>query len=141
MENAPDAGRPDAQPVGDEVSETPAKSPGRDPDHRQKTTGDFRFTDLGVKLVSAVAAGVGVLGFVTLVGGAILHAQLSAAGLPSDQAVSAIPRSTLLVVGARLLVPLLAVVGLFLSLLWLLERTLKLPSVGCRAQSLAFPGS
>jgi hypothetical protein len=78
-------------------------------------------------VLGAVAAGVGVLGFVTLVGGAILHAQLSAAGLPSDQAVSALPQSTLLVVGARLLVPLLAAVALFLSVLWLIETTPRLP--------------
>jgi hypothetical protein len=81
-----------------------------------------QWTDLGLRALAGVAAGAGVLGVVTLVGGAVLHAQLSAAGLPADQAVSDLPRSTLLGVGARILVPFLAAVGVAFLVLFALER-------------------
>ena len=71
--------------------------------------------DVGLNALAAVGTGIGVLGFVTLVGGAVLYAQMSAVGLPSGEIVARIPQSTMLVVGARLLVPLLA--GLLLALL------------------------
>jgi hypothetical protein len=70
--------------------------------------------DVSSKALAVLGTGVGVLGFTTLVGGAIFYAQMSAVGLPSDQIVSALPRSTLLVVGARFIIPLLA--GLWLVL-------------------------
>ena len=70
--------------------------------------------DIGLNALAAVGTGIGVLGFVTLVGAAVLYAQMSAVGLPSGEIVGRIPQSTMLVVGARLLVPLLA--GLLLAL-------------------------
>jgi hypothetical protein len=78
-------------------------------------------TDILVTALVGVITGVGALGFVTLVGGAILYAQTAALGLPADQAVAAMPQSTLLVVGARLLVPLLAALGALVLLVGLAE--------------------
>jgi hypothetical protein len=138
MEHSSQAAGPQGPLGGDDAGQraaavTPDASPAV-----KETSPSPNFADLGVKVLGAVAAGVGVLGFVTLVGGAILHAQLSAAGLPSDQAVSALPQSTLLVVGARLLVPLLSVVALFLSVLWLIENTPRLPGApGVRSVGVA----
>ena len=60
-----------------------------------------------VKAVLGVATSVGALAFVTLVGRAIYCAQAAALGLPADQVVSAMPQSTLLVVGARFMIPVL----------------------------------
>jgi hypothetical protein len=52
-----------------------------------------------------VATGVGVLGLVTFVGGAIDWARFHATGLPKEQALSVVPTSDLVVVGARTLAP------------------------------------
>jgi hypothetical protein len=75
----------------------------------------------GLKALVAVATGLGVIGFVTLIGGAITHVQLAAVGIPADQVVSALPQSTLLVVGVRQLVGFFGSVVLVLAMLWLLE--------------------
>jgi hypothetical protein len=56
-------------------------------------------------VLAAVATGIGVLGFVTFVGGAILWARFGAAGLPQELALSAAPTHDMVVVGARTLVP------------------------------------
>lgn len=56
-------------------------------------------------ILGAVATGVGVLGLVTFVGGAIDWARFHATGLPKEQALSVVPTSDLVVVGARTLVP------------------------------------
>ena len=48
---------------------------------------------------------MGVLGLVTFVGGAIDWARFHATGLPKEQALSVVPTSDLVVVGARTLVP------------------------------------
>jgi hypothetical protein len=68
-----------------------------------------------VKAVLGVATSVGVLAFVTLVGGAIQYAQAAALGLPADQVVAAMPQSTLLVVGARFMIPVLLIIALLLA--------------------------
>jgi hypothetical protein len=65
--------------------------------------------------VLGVATSVGVLAFVTLVGGAISYAQAAALGLPADQVVAAMPQSTLLVVGARFMIPVLLIIGVLLA--------------------------
>lgn len=56
-------------------------------------------------VLAAIGTGIGVLGFVTFVGGAINWARFQAAGLPQEQALSVIPTQDLIVVGARTLVP------------------------------------
>lgn len=74
--------------------------------------------DLIVKALGAIAAGIGALGFVTLAGGVILFERLAGAGIPAEQAISEVPRTELLTVGASQLVPLACVVGLIVVLLW-----------------------
>jgi len=65
--------------------------------------------------VLGVATSVGVLAFVTLVGGAISYAQAAALGLPADQVVAAMPQSTLLVLGARFMIPVLLIILVLLA--------------------------
>lgn len=75
-----------------------------------------------VKAVLGVATSVGVLAFVTLVGGAIYYAQAAALGLPADQVVAAMPQSTLLVVGARFMIPVLLIIGVLLAAVRVVEH-------------------
>jgi len=70
--------------------------------------------EIGAAVVG-VATSVGVLAFVTLVGGAISYAQAAALGLPADQVVAAMPQSTLLVLGARFMIPVLLIIGVLLA--------------------------
>jgi hypothetical protein len=77
-----------------------------------------------VKAVVGVATSVGALAFVTLVGGAIYYAQAAALGLPADQVVSAMPQSTLLVVGARFMIPVLLLIAALLAVVGLVETRL-----------------
>jgi len=61
------------------------------------------------QVLAAVGAGIGVLGFVTFAGGAVLWGRMDAAGLPADELVGFVPRETLLVTGASVLVPAVAI--------------------------------
>ena len=70
-------------------------------------------------VLATVATGVGVVGFVTFVGGAVVWARLNAAGFPAAPALGVVPSQDLLVIGAETLVPqvivaLVAVVALTL---------------------------
>lgn len=62
-------------------------------------------TELVLKVLGAIAAGIGILGFVTLVGGVIVWARAEQAGLPATEAVAVVPRSVLVTTGATFLVP------------------------------------
>lgn len=59
-------------------------------------------------VLGAIGTGVGVVGFVTFVGGAVEYARLSAAGLPAETALAVVPTQDLVVIGAKTLVPALA---------------------------------
>jgi hypothetical protein len=61
--------------------------------------------DLIFKVAGAVGAGIGVLGFVTFFGGAILWLRAEKAGLPANDAIAAVPHSVLVTTGATFLVP------------------------------------
>jgi hypothetical protein len=58
-------------------------------------------TGIVVKVLGAIAAGVGVTGAVVVVGATIFWARFEAAGVPAVQAVTAIPRTELLVQGGQ----------------------------------------
>jgi hypothetical protein len=60
-----------------------------------------------VQVLGVVAAGIGVLGFVTFFGGAILWIRFDQAELPANEAVAVVPREVLLTTGASFLVPAL----------------------------------
>lgn len=74
-------------------------------------------------ILGAVATGIGVLGFVTFVGGAIDWARFHATGLPQEQALAVVPTQDLVVVGARTLVPAV-VAGLLAGALYAIGQAL-----------------
>ncbi|HEU5251848.1 MAG TPA: hypothetical protein VFU16_00800 [Solirubrobacterales bacterium] len=55
-------------------------------------------------ILGAIATGIGILGLVTFVGGAISWARFEATGLPKEQALSVVPTQDLVVTGGRTLV-------------------------------------
>jgi flagellar biosynthesis GTPase FlhF len=61
--------------------------------------------DLILKILGTVGAGIGILGFVTFFGGAILWIRAREANLPANDAVSVVPNSVLVTTGASLLAP------------------------------------
>jgi hypothetical protein len=75
-----------------------------------------RLGALAWQALPAIAGAVGVLGFVTLVGGGIVWVRFWSAGLPADQAVRAMPRQELITIGAVSLVAF-AVAGVLVTLL------------------------
>ncbi len=58
-------------------------------------------------VLAAVATGIGILGFVAFVGGAIEFGRLHKAGLPAEEALAVLPRANLISTGAVALVPAL----------------------------------
>jgi len=71
-------------------------------------------TDVVFRVLGAIGTGIGILGFVTFFGGAILWVRADKAELPATEAVAVIPRSVLISTGAQFLFPaLLYAVGLF----------------------------
>lgn len=74
-------------------------------------------------ILGAVATGIGVLGFVTFVGGAIDWARFRATGLPQEQALAVVPTQDLVVVGARILVPAV-LAGLLACVLYAIGQAL-----------------
>jgi hypothetical protein len=73
-------------------------------------------TSIVVKVLGAIATGIGVTGAVVVVGAAIFWARFDAIGLPATQAVTAIPRTELLVQGAQEMI-IFVLVGLGAALL------------------------
>lgn len=78
-----------------------------------------------IKAAGAVGVGIGVIGFIVLVGGAYLWQRFSSAGLPADEAVADLSHSQLLVVGIRELAPWVGIVLVELALLYLLEQRVQ----------------
>jgi hypothetical protein len=78
-------------------------------------------------VLAAIGTGIGVIGFVTFIGGVTAYARLRAAGFPATPALGIFPSQDLVVIGAQTLVPevlyaLRAVVAL--SLVYALLRLL-----------------
>jgi hypothetical protein len=88
-----------------------------------------------VRAVPAVAASVGFLGFVAVLGAAIVWTRFTAAHLPADQATSKFPKSDLVAIGAVSLVSFL-VLGLLAVLLVYLLQSWLLPSSRAYRQSV-----
>jgi hypothetical protein len=76
---------------------------------------------LVARVAGAVATGVGVLGFVAVVGGASYWWRFSSAGLPADESVADLTHSQLLVLGVRELFPFMAILTVEAVALYLLE--------------------
>jgi hypothetical protein len=62
-------------------------------------------TDVVLRVLGAIGTGIGILGFVTFFGAAILWVRADKAELPATEAVAAIPRSVLISTGAQFLFP------------------------------------
>ena len=92
------------------------------------------FTETALTLVGAGAAGIGVLGLVAGVGGAIMYARFSQAGLPAEQAVAVQPRGVLVAVGAETLIPMagavLVALTVYAVLSWLVRKRIGVWAVG-----------
>jgi hypothetical protein len=73
-------------------------------------------------ILGAIAGGIGVLGLVTFVGGAIQYARFDAAGLPAEDALTVLPTANLVVVGANTLAPAVAF-ALFALIVLFVVRT------------------
>jgi hypothetical protein len=78
--------------------------------------GGSRLTGIVVNVLGAVATGVGVTGAVAVVGAAIFWARFDAIGVPPVQAVTAMPRTELLVQGAQEMI-IFVLIGLGAALL------------------------
>jgi hypothetical protein len=62
--------------------------------------------DVALRIGAAVLTGVGVVGLAALVGGLILTMRFEAARLPTEWAISVVPRTELITLGAEVLIPL-----------------------------------
>ena len=92
------------------------------------------FTEAALTLVGAGVAGLGVLGLVAGVGGAIMYARFSQAGLPAEEAVAVQPKGVLVTVGAEILIPLagtvLVALTIYAVLSWLVRKRIGAWVVG-----------
>jgi hypothetical protein len=92
------------------------------------------FTETALTLIGAGAAGIGVLGLVAGVGGAIMYARFSQAGLPAEQAVAVQPRGVLVAVGAETLIPMagtvLVALTIYAILSWLVRKRIGAWTIG-----------
>lgn len=79
------------------------------------------------RVLAAVAGGLGVLGFVTFVGGALLWTRFREMGLPADHAVALVPKADLVATGAAFLAPALLLSGGVLLLIVIATATTRLP--------------
>lgn len=101
--------------VGSEASgEGPGKASGAEAESSSSQ-------DLVLKVLGAVGTGIGILGFVTFFGGAILWIRAEEANLPANDVVSVIPHSVLVTTGASFLVPAVLIAGVVVALIFLVH--------------------
>jgi hypothetical protein len=86
----------------------------------RRTSGDVLWP-----IVSATGTSLGLLGFVTVFGAAIMFFRLDAVHLPAAQAVALIPTSVLLVTGAHFLLGALLLALGAVAVLWLYDQQLS----------------
>lgn len=95
--------------------------------------GQSALRDLPLKVLGAVGAGIGIIGFVTLFGGAILWVRANEAGLPANEAVAVVPHAVLVTTGASFLVPAVLLALLVVLLISSVHMVLSLPArIGAR---------
>jgi hypothetical protein len=80
-----------------------------------------------LKALGVIGTGVGVLGFVTLFGGAILWIRAERANLPANDAISVIPNGVLVTTGASFLVPAVLLALLAVTFIFLFHLGFDLP--------------
>jgi hypothetical protein len=74
-----------------------------------------------VTVATAVASGLGVLGFVAFAGGVVLWTRFNEMGLPANHAVSLVAKSELVATGAEFLVPALLLPALIVLIVILID--------------------
>lgn len=94
--------------------DTPTAQADESPEKKDETPSSLM--GIVLKVLGAIATGIGVAGFVTVVGAAIFWVRFDAIGLPATQAVSVMPKAELLVQGAQE-VTIFVMIGLGVSLL------------------------
>lgn len=82
---------------------------------------------LVLKILGVIGTGIGVLGFVTFFGGAILWLRADNSNLPANDAVSAIPNSVLVTTGASFLVPAVLLALLAVALIFISRQISEVP--------------
>jgi hypothetical protein len=90
-------------------------------------TDDASAWDRLAPLLAAIGTGIGVLGFVTFVGGSVQWARFKAVGLPTEETLAILPTSNLIVVGAHTLVPAILIAILAVAALFIVREA---PGVG-----------
>src|SRR4051812_41844216 len=96
---------PDSEPSGPGGAGQAAAAAAGQPAATPPPSGfEATVTDAAKKILVTLLTAVGSLSFVVLTGGAILWVRFASADLPADQAVVAVPRTELLVIGAAALV-------------------------------------
>lgn len=107
--------------------EEPAK-PGEVPQAASSSSaGSAGPGDLVMKILAAAGTGIGILGFVTLFGGAIFWIRAEKAHLPANDVVSVVPNSVLITTGASFLVPAVLIATLALVVIFLVHLWYDLP--------------
>lgn len=86
-------------------------------------------SNLVMQVAAAVATGIGVLGFVTFFGGAILWIRAKEGGLAANEVVSVIPKPVLVTTGASFLVPAMLLALLAVGVVCAVHVAFRLP--GC----------
>src|ERR1700760_411908 len=81
-----------------------------------------RLSELAWKALPAIGSAIGFAGFVAIVGGAIEWIRFKAANLPATQAVLAVPKQELVVVGALALALFVLAAVFAVLLVYLVER-------------------
>lgn len=107
-------------------SEVPATAQGGDGGTSSNGQG------LVLKVLGAVGTGIGILGFVTFFGGAILWVRADRAHLPASDAVAVIPSSVLVTTGASFLVPAVLLALFAVALIFAVHLGFDLPRRGRR---------
>jgi hypothetical protein len=81
-----------------------------------------------MKVAGAIGAGIGVVGFVTFFGGAIVWLRAREAGIPPDEAVAVVPKNVLVTMGASYLVPASLIALGAVAVLLFIHGALRAPS-------------
>lgn len=91
---------------------------------------DAQATNRGrvLAVVGAIATGVGVVGFMAVVGGAVLWIRFDKVAIPADKAVSVIPTGELVAVGLSTLLPYIALALAVVFLAFLFAADNVVPS-------------
>jgi ABC-type multidrug transport system fused ATPase/permease subunit len=107
------------------VDEAHDQLPGTNQDTGGRASSDGR--DLVLKVLGAVGTGIGILGFVTFFGGAILWVRANEAELPASEAVAVVPKGVLVTTGASFLVPAVLLALLALVLIAAIHLAFSIP--------------